>query len=330
MMQLNYLNLVIKPRLLRSALCIVLLSVSQLACTSSSLPPYEANYTTKLRGIRINTERQFLEIAENTYQLSWSAKLLLMRIKERSEFKIIDDKVVPISYRYTRKGLGSDRPIEVIFDWENMQAVGRKGDRVTNFALEPGTLDKLSFQVQMQLDLLNNREQTEFDYKIASHSGLRDYLFNYEKEEQLETKLGTFKTLVFRRDKKDSTIRLWMSPKQFYLPVKVQQTGDDANTLVIKSWKSERENADQDSPVDSLIEKPESTDEDEIEALEFDEAPLPDHVTLNRERPNTAIPTSIVAEGSLHTGKIDSLAYTANKQKSQTIPKTQLTPDAGT
>lgn len=213
---------------------------SQTACTASSLPPYEAEYTTKMRGLRINSERKFVETGENTYRLSWSAKALWMRISEWSDFEIVDDKVRPLGYHYTRKGLGSDRPIHIDFDWETMQAHGSKGDKSYSFALDPNSLDRLSFQVQMQLDLLNDNSLTQFNYRVANYREMRDYVFNLEKQETLSTKLGTFETLVFRRDKKDASIRLWMSPEQYYLPVKVEQTGEDSNTVVIKGWKSEK------------------------------------------------------------------------------------------
>lgn len=221
----------------------ILLLVSQAGCTASSLPPYEANYTAKMRGIRINSEREFVEIGEDTYKLSWSAKALWMRIKEWSEFKIVDDKVIPISYHYTRKGLGSDRPIHIYFNWDTMEASGQKGEKNYTFPLEIGALDKLSFQVQMQLDLINDRTLQTVDFKVASHSGLRNYQFVLEGTETIETKLGDFETLVFRRDKKDASIRLWMSPEQYYLPIKVEQTGEDANTVVLKSWKSDKPDA---------------------------------------------------------------------------------------
>ncbi len=220
---------------------IIALLGSQTACTASSLPPYEAEYTTKMRGLRINSDRKFVETAENTYRLSWSAKALWMRISEWSDFEIIDDKVRPIGYHYTRKGLGSDRPIHIEFDWENMMVYGSKGDKSYSFPLEPNSLDRLSFQVQMQLDLINDKSLAQFNYRIANYNGMRDYLFELEKRETLETRIGEFDTLVFKRDKKDSSIRLWMSPKQFYLPVKVEQTGDDANTVVIRGWKSDKE-----------------------------------------------------------------------------------------
>ena len=41
-----------------SLLVILLLTTSQIACTSTPLPPYEATYTTKLRGIKIKGVRK--------------------------------------------------------------------------------------------------------------------------------------------------------------------------------------------------------------------------------------------------------------------------------
>jgi len=226
---------------------------SQTACTASSLPPYQAEYTTKMRGLRINTDRNFIKTGENTYRLSWKAKALWMRISEWSDFEIIDDKVRPISYNYTRKGLGTDRPIQINFDWENMTAQGSKGKKSYTFDLDPDSLDRLSFQVQMQLDLINDRDITLFDFRIADYSGMRNYKFEFEKNETVDTRLGSFETLVFKREKSDSTIRLWMSPQQFYLPVKVEQTGEDANTVVIRGWKSEKRDDQKPTAIDDEL-----------------------------------------------------------------------------
>lgn len=222
------------------SLTIILLAVSQVACTSTRLPPYEATYTTKLRGIKIKGVRKFESIGENSYRISWSARALWMKLDEWSEFEIVDRKVRPISYHYTRSGLGTDRPIHVYFDWKNMKASGGKGDKEYAFDLQPGVLDKLSYQVQMQLDLIANPGRPELGYTVANYNGLRDYLFAYSKKERIDTRLGERDTLVYQREKKDSTITLWIAPAQNYLPVKIEQEEDgDSNVVVIRSWDSQ-------------------------------------------------------------------------------------------
>jgi len=221
-------------------LALVLLG-TQLACTATTLPPYEAKYTTKLRGIKISGTRTFEAIEGNRYRVSWRAKALWMRLNEWSEFEIIDDQVKPLSYHYTRKGLGTDRPVHVYFDWENMQVSGSKGKNKYSFALEEGTQDKLSYQVQMQLDLLKKPEMSAVTYQVATHSTLKNYHFNFERKETIETALGDRETLLFVREKKDAAINIWLAPAHYYLPIQVVQTDEDGdkNSLIIRSWKSE-------------------------------------------------------------------------------------------
>jgi len=230
--------------ILRSLIIVLLLGV-QLGCTATTLPPYEATYTTKLRGVKVNGVRKFESTANNTYKVSWKAKALWMRLNEWSEFELIDGKQIrPISYHYTRKGLGTDKPIHIIFDWENMQINASKGDKKYQFALEPNTLDRLSYQVQMQIDLLIKPDSEQLNYTVANHDKLARYSFNFEKQEVIETKLGSASSLIFKREKKDKVTRIWLSPEQYYVPVKIEQTEDNQSSVIaIKNWKSKDSNA---------------------------------------------------------------------------------------
>jgi len=223
-----------------SLLVILLLTTSQIACTSTLLPPYEATYTTKLRGIKIKGVRKFEEVSDTHYRISWRAKALWMRLHEWSEFEIVDGQVKPISYHYTRKGLGTDRPIHVSFDWDTLRASGSKGKANYEFDLVPGTLDKLSYQVQMQIDLIANPKSTAFDYRVATYSRLSTYSFKYAANENITTNLGPRETLVFKRDKKNKQIKLWIAPRENYLPIKIEQLEDgDRNVVEIRNWVSE-------------------------------------------------------------------------------------------
>ncbi|MBT6578777.1 MAG: DUF3108 domain-containing protein [Cellvibrionales bacterium] len=232
------------PLILRSFIIALLLGV-QLGCTATTLPPYEATYTTKLRGIKVNGTRKFESTTKDRYKVSWKAKALWMRLNEWSEFELIDGKQIrPISYHYTRKGLGTDKPIHIVFDWENMLVNASKGDKKYQFALEPNTLDRLSYQVQMQIDLLIKPNSEQFDYTVANHDRLARYSFNFEKREVIETKLGSASSLIFKREKKDKVTRIWLSPEQYYVPVKIEQTEDNQSSVIaIKNWKTQESSA---------------------------------------------------------------------------------------
>lgn len=226
------------------ALTILLLLSSQIACTATMLPPYEATYTTKLRGIKIAATRKFENTGENSYKVSWKAKALWMRLNEWSEFEIVDgDKVRPLSYHYTRKGLGTDRPIHIYFDWDNAVINASKGKKNYQLPLTPGTLDKLSYQVQMQMDLLSKPGSKQLVYQVANHDRLKTYEFVYQGEHTIETKIGTVNSLLYQREVGDRATKIWLSPMQYYLPVRIEQIEDgDSSIAAIKNWKSNSKN----------------------------------------------------------------------------------------
>ena len=234
-----------KLRFLLRSLSIAFLLGAQLGCTATTLPPYEATYTTKLRGVKITGTRKFENTGDNKYKVSWKAKALWMRLNEWSEFELIDGKRIrPISYHYTRKGLGTDKPTHILFDWENNIINASKGDDKYQFALEPNTLDRLSYQVQMQIDLLIKPDSEQLNYIIANHDRLARYVFNFEKQEVIATELGDTLSRIFKREKRDKTTRIWLSQEQYFVPVKIEQTEDNKSSVIaIKNWKSKNDNA---------------------------------------------------------------------------------------
>ncbi len=213
---------------------------SQLACTATTIPPYEATYTTKLRGIKITGIRKFEITGENTYKISWKAKALWMRLNEWSEFEIINNRTIrPLSYHYTRKGLGTDRPVHIYFDWKNGIANGSKGKKEYQFDLPSGTLDRLSYQFQLQMDLLEKPRKKSFSYNVASHNKIKIYTFDFQGNETISTNLGLIDSLIYRRQKENRTTNIWFSPAQHYLPVQIEQIErGKSSTIKIKNWKS--------------------------------------------------------------------------------------------
>ena len=237
--------LTLKLSFLLRSLSIALLLGVQLGCTATTLPPYEATYTTKLRGVKITGTRKFESTGDNSYKVSWKAKALWMRLNEWSEFELIDGKQIrPISYHYTRKGLGTDKPTHILFDWENNVINASKGDDKYQLPLEPNTLDRLSYQVQMQIDLLINPDSEQLNYIVANHDRLARYAFNFEKQEVIETELGSALSRIFTREKRDKTTRIWLSQEQYFVPVKIEQTEDNKSSVIaIKNWKSKNKTA---------------------------------------------------------------------------------------
>ena len=47
--------------------------------------------------------------------------------------------------------------------------------------------------------------------------------------------------MLFERSKSDQTIRVWLAPQHYYLPIQFERIDDDGdnNMLTIKSWQSD-------------------------------------------------------------------------------------------
>ena len=225
---------------LRRLLAILLLLSSQLACTATTLPPYEASYNTTLRGIQIEGKRKFEQLDGDRYRLSWRAKALWMKLDEWSEFKIVDGQVRPLRYHYSRKGIGRERPVQLDFDWNAATIHSRRGDSRQQIPLTAGTLDKLSYQIQMQLDLSRQVSQPQLHYRVADHRKIKDYHFVYQGQAPLETKLGEIDSSIYSREKANNETRIWPSPRPHHQPQRNEwRKGDKKSTATIKSWRSE-------------------------------------------------------------------------------------------
>ncbi|WP_458576350.1 DUF3108 domain-containing protein [Aliamphritea spongicola] len=126
------------------------------------------------------------------------------------------------------------------FDWQNHQANSQITDDPWQLDVPTGALDKLSYQLQLRLDLINGREALE--YKVADDGKLKTYRFVREGEEDITTELGTFKAVKLRRDRGTNSKRqtwIWFAPELNYQLVKLLQSEKDGKqySLVLKELK---------------------------------------------------------------------------------------------
>src|SRR5690625_5259062 len=94
--------------------------------------------------------------------------------------------------------------------------------------------DPLSYQVQLQRDLIDGREN--LSYQIANNGGLRAYSFEVVDEEVLETPLGKVNTVKVMRSRKnhDRVTYAWLAKGWGYLLVRLQQQEDgESHTICI-------------------------------------------------------------------------------------------------
>ena len=81
-----------------------------------------------------------------------------------------------------------------------------------------GALDKLSYRLALMRDL--SRGARNFEYTIADGGQLKRYVLADIGEERIETALGTFDTILIRRERENSKRQttFWCASELGFLP----------------------------------------------------------------------------------------------------------------
>ena len=154
---------------------------------------------------------------------------MLARVIEKSEFSFADGLLKPNRYDYTRSVLGKSKQDFIAFDYSSMtlQHQGGTSDLIK------GTLDKLSYQHQLKLDLTNlafsRRSSSTFQYAVADGDKLKYYRFRVAGEEVLTTPTGAMLTVKIERIREHDSDRpttFWLAKDHGYLLTKFKQQGN--------------------------------------------------------------------------------------------------------
>lgn len=99
--------LAIKP-ILTTLLLLNALILGQATHAGTALPLYEAQYRTKVSGIRITLKRSLTE-EQGQYHLQQSGKALLVKLLEQSHFSVEGDQIMGDHFSYQLSGVTKRR-----------------------------------------------------------------------------------------------------------------------------------------------------------------------------------------------------------------------------
>ena len=153
---------------------------------------------------------------------------------ERSEWTWDGDWLQPLAYRYERTGRKA-REIDIEFDWEANVARHHSPGASWRLPVPPGTMDKFNYILAMMRDL--SRGERKVEYTIADGGRrLKHYVLSGVGEERIETALGTFDTILIRRERENSKRRTtyWCARELGFLPVKIVHTERDGKSMTLR------------------------------------------------------------------------------------------------
>lgn len=213
--------------------------------TSCAFPDrFSAEYLLKAQGSTVGESRWELAAGEDglyVYQKrSASAGLLSLfrkqTVTERSEWRYRDGEMRPHAYSYKRTGRKKNRDVQIRFDWEKRTVQTTVNGEPWQMPLPDGTLDKLIYSLAMMRDLAQGERNLQ--YTVADGGTLKTYYIEPMGEEQIETELGSMRTVKLRRfrDKKKRETILWCAPALSFLPVRMEHREKDGTLeLLIQS-----------------------------------------------------------------------------------------------
>jgi len=178
--------------------------------------------------------RQLKRQENGQWLLSHTVDSSMLTLKETSLFDWQQNQPKPLVYQLKQNSIGKKKEQLLEFDWRKLQVHHKTNKPAGTLDIPANAFDKLTYQLKMRLDLLNEKEPTI--YTVAEKRKLKEYQFIFLGSELLDTPVGKLKTIKIKRDRgadsKRQTI-LWLAKDWDYLLVKIQQQEKGKNYEVV-------------------------------------------------------------------------------------------------
>lgn len=217
--------------MLKALLTLAILITPQYVYSDDSVMPFIATYKLSHKKDEVGKairQLEYLEDGNIRYSNKLDSKWFIFsdHRKEVSIVALNENLITPVHYTYSRTGTGKDKKYEWYYDTENHKAIDVKNQQITEIEFPDNFQDKLSYHLQLSLDLMNKPLQKEYSYPVISSSGkISDTHYEVVGEETLELPYGTVETIKIKREvvEKKRITYAWFSPKLNYALVKLTQ-----------------------------------------------------------------------------------------------------------
>ncbi len=221
------------------------LSLATLASDFPTVTPFKAIYTSEWdAGIALKgeVERSLTSTSGGQWLFRTYASAMIASIEEETTVTFNSAQVIPQNYHYKKKVLGKKKEAKLAFDWVTMSVNNDIDDKPWKMEIPEFTQDKLSYQLQMRLDLKAGKKGP-LSYKIADGGRLKVYDFNIIGNEKIQSPLGEYDTIKVEMDRGPEASRetyIWYAPALDYMIVKLKQIEGDGKiyALQLKSMET--------------------------------------------------------------------------------------------
>ena len=155
-------------------------------------------------------------------------------VTDRAVLKWIDNEYRTIEFVHDMKNSDKNRNEHYIFDWENNKAQVKYKDESSVLDVPKNTFDNYSAQLLLMRKPENNAIN---NYSVISKGRLKEYKYELETTEVLNSKVGKLNATKYVRRKdndKKTTYFGWYAEKMNYIPIKLDKFENGKLDISIK------------------------------------------------------------------------------------------------
>lgn len=220
--------------------CTLILPLNSYGSQGNTIIPFfKANYDANIQGFSVKASREYKAINNTISELSFTADSFLASLSETSQFTWRDGEIRPLRFTHIRTIFGQSTRKTLSFDWDNNQIINTDKGKTTYINNEAAALDRLSFQLQLQHDLISKHLENKI-YRIADKKKIKEYSFKVLGDEILETKIGKLNTIkiIVDRENNDRSTYIWLAKDWQNLLVKLEQYEEGDEKFSIQLTKA--------------------------------------------------------------------------------------------
>ena len=212
-------------------------SNSAVILTDENLPPeFEAHYDIHKGSLRVGEMKVSLKKSGDELVYESKTKPVGMAafflgdqiINDRAVLKLINNSYRTVEFKHEMKDKKKNRNEHYLFDWKNNQASIKYKDESKVLDIPEHTFDNYSAQLLLMREPILEPEKENYTntYSVISKGRLKEYKYQKEATELVNTKLGSFNSNKYVRKKdndKKTTYLGWYAENLNYIPVKLDK-----------------------------------------------------------------------------------------------------------
>lgn len=212
------------------------------------LTPYQARYQTSWRlgwfSIDIDATQTLTQLDNGEWYMEFHATSRPASMTETSKFRIENQQLQPLEYRFRSSGMLMEANRTVEFDWQQERVIDHERDSQNNEHWHPTLHDNLTYMQQARLDLANNSNLLE--YTIYDKDRLRELRFERVGTERIKTAIGEIDTIKIQQIRSGKrTIYAWFAKDHDYVLVRLSEHNDGKkrSQIDIRSYQPDTKKA---------------------------------------------------------------------------------------